>query len=365
MASIRTTLAAVCLVLAAAAAPAVAQRNRAVDNLFKPRTAPNAAVETVEAADLPLDLRGAKGKLADLLRPFDTERRPFKYTIQLIAEEDSFRVYQVTFPSPFETPWPENNVVPAEYYVPREAAAAKKVPAAVVLDIMDGSAILPRVMARAAAQNGLAALYVPMPCYNDRRPPGDPHKRMLREDPARAADGLKQTVMDVRRAKAVLGSRPEVLADAIGITGISLGGITTSLAAGVDGQFNRVAPILAGGDIAAITFHANETRKIRAAMEEKGMTVADARDVYAPVEPLSFSSRIDPTRCLMINAANDEVIPKKNTEALHKALGKPQILWLRAGHYSALTFFPLMQKTVIEFLRDGKRPENPAANAAP
>jgi dienelactone hydrolase len=215
-------------------------------------------------------------------------------------------------------------------------------------------------MARGAAQNGLAALYVPMPCYNDRRPPGDPHKRMLRDDPARAADGLRQTVMDVRRAKAILASRAEVRADQIGITGISLGGITTALAAGVDGQFSRVAPILAGGDVAGITFHAHETRKLRVAMEDKGMTLADAADVFAPVEPLSFASRVNPERCLMINAANDEVIPKQNTEALHRALGKPQIVWLQAGHYSSLTFFPMMQKTVIEFLRDGKRPEKQA-----
>ena len=46
-----------------------------------------------------------------------------------------------------------------------------------------------------------------------------------------------------------------------------------------------------------------------------------------------------------------------------RALGEPQIVWLQAGHYSSLTFFPLMQKTVIEFLRDGKRPETAAANA--
>jgi len=352
---LRNWLAAVCFLLAAAT-PAVAQRNKAVDNLFKLRAAQNGPVEAFEATDLPLDLRGANGKLADLLRPFDTERRPFKYTTQLIAEEDSFRVYRVTFPSPFETPWPENNVVPAEYYLPREAAAAKKVPAAVVLDIMDGSAILPRVMARAAAQNGLAALYVPMPCYNDRRPPGDPHKRMLREDPARAADGMKQTVMDVRRAKAVLASRPEVRPDSIGITGISLGGIMTALAAGVDGRFARVVPILSGGDVADITFHCHEMRKLRAALLDKGITREKAAGLFAPVEPLNFAARVGAERCLMINAATDEVIPKKDTEALARAIGNPQVMWLQAGHYSALTYFPLMQRTVIDFLRDGKRP---------
>jgi hypothetical protein len=79
--------------------------------------------------------------------------------------------------------------------------------------------------------------------------------------------------------------------------------------------------------------------------------------VFAPVEPLAFASRVRPERCLMINAANDEVIPRQDTEALRRALGSPQIVWLQAGHYSSLTFFPLMQKTMIDFLRDGKRPD--------
>jgi dienelactone hydrolase len=358
-------LTAAVLAIASVPAPASAQRNRAVDNLFRPKATKGPA-ETVEAADPPLDTRRAPEKLAALLRAFEPESPRFTYTLQLVAEEDTFRLYQVTFPSPLKTPWPENNVVPAELYVPSGASASKRVPAAVVLDIMDGSAILPRMMARSAAQNGLAALYVPMPCYNDRRPAGDAHKLALREDPARAADGLRQTVMDVRRAKAILGSRPEVDATRLGITGISLGGIMTSLCAGVDAQVARGAPIRAGGDAADITFHAHETSNLRPAMDDNGMGRAEAARVFAPVEPIAFASRVRPERCLMINAANDEVIPKKDTEALHRALGRPQIVWLQAGHYSSLTFFPLMQKTVIEFLRDGKRPEEgkPPENAA-
>ena len=58
----------------------------------------------------------------------------------------------------------------------------------------------------------------------------------------------------------------------------------------------------------------------------------------------------------MINASEDEVIPKETTDKLRAAAGGPQVLWLRAGHYTSLTYFPLMQKTVIDFLRDGKRP---------
>jgi dienelactone hydrolase len=343
---------------------AQAGRSRAVDNLFRPSTPPSTPVETFPAKDQPLDLRGANEKTARALRFFEPAVAKFEYTLQLVEEAETFRVYRLTYPSPLKTPWAENNVVPAEYYVPRDATAAAKVPAAVVLDILDGSAILPRMMARAAAQNGLAALYVPMPCYNDRRPAGDAHKAVLRDDPTKSVDGLRQTVMDVRRAKAILTSRPEVDPANIGITGISLGGIMTALTAGVDGHFARVAPVLSGGDIADITFHCHEMRKLRAALLDKGVTREKAVGVFAPVEPLKFAARVGAGRCLMINAATDEVIPKKDTEALAAAIGNPQVMWLQAGHYSALTYFPLMQKTVIEFLRDGKRPADPASPAS-
>jgi dienelactone hydrolase len=344
------------LLLIATVSTSGADRPRAVDRLFVPAAQPATPVVKQQAADLPLKREGADEKTWALLRDFDVAPETFEYQLQLVAEEEMFRLYRLVYPSPLRTPWPENNVVPAEFYVPRGASEGKKVPAAVVLDILDGSAILPRMMARAAAQNGLAAIYLPMPYYNARRPANDEHRRALADDPRRAADGIRQTVMDVRRARAILAARPEVDATQIGVTGISMGGIMTALAAGVDGQFVRVVPILSGGDLATIIFHAHETRKLRAAMEAKGMDRDAAAEALAPVEPLNFAARIGRDRCLMINASEDEVIPKETTDKLRAAAGGPQVLWLRAGHYTSLTYFPLMQKTVIDFLRDGKRP---------
>ena len=333
-----------------------AEGERPLDRLFVPAPAKAAPVEKREASDLPINRKGADAQTAKYLDAFDVRPGKFEYTLQLVTEEESFRLYRLVYPSPMETPWPVNNVVPAELYVPRNASRNAKVPAAVVLDIMDGSAILPRMMARAAAQNGVASLYLPMPCYGARRPANKEHEQVLRDDPRRSADGMRQTVMDVRRAKAILAARPDVDAARIGITGISMGGIMTALAAGVDGEFARAVPILSGGDVATIVFHANETRKLRAAMQAKGMDRNAAAEALISVDPLTFAVRIGADRCLMINAANDEVIPKVTTEKLRDAAGGPQVLWLNAGHYTSLTFFPLMQKTVIEFLRDGTRP---------
>ena len=327
-----------------------------IDRLFGTAGESKSPVQTLSATDLPLKRIPGDKTDPDHLRPYDLPPQQFEYTVQLLTEEDQFHLYRVTFPSPVSTPWPENNSVPAEFYVPKDASASAKVPTTVVLDIMDGSAILPRIMARAAAQQGVAAIYLPMPYYNVRRPPNDEHKAALREDPRRAADGLRQAVMDVRRARAILVTREEVDAQQIGITGISLGGIMSALAAGVDGEFARVAPILAGGDVAAITFHAHESRKIKKAMTDAGMDQAAAAEALATVEPLHFASRIPPDHCLMVNASDDEVIPRATTIALNNALGRPQQVWITAGHYTALTYFPLMQKTVLDFLRDGTRP---------
>jgi hypothetical protein len=70
------------------------------------------------------------------------------------------------------------------------------------------------------------------------------------------------------------------------------------------------------------------------------------------VEPLHFAARIGAERCLMINAAHDEIIPRATTDALRAAIGNPPILWLPAGHYSAVTYFITMQQRAMDFLKD-------------
>jgi len=173
----------------------------------------------------------------------------------------------------------------------------------------------------------------------------------------KTVDNMRQSVMDIRRAKALLAALPEVDPDRIAITGVSLGGIMTSLAAGVDGTFYRVVPILAGGDLAAITFHARETRKIREACEAKGITQEKLAEMLQPVDPLTFASRIKPATCLMINAALDEVIPAETTAALRKAIGMPQQLIVPGvGHYKAGLFLPTIRQRVIEYI-SGKKVE--------
>jgi hypothetical protein len=322
---------------------------RSLARLASPATQPDTPIRTCSASDLPLQLDAATGQERDWLEQFEVKPGPFNYTLQLIDEDDDLQVYRLIFDSPFVSPFPENNVVPAELYVPKKPDG--KVPAAIVLDIMYGNAVVPRGLARGLAGQGVAAVYIPMAYYNARRPRGNAHLRWIDADPTRAIQPIRQTVMDIRRAKSILASRPEIDPDRIGITGVSLGGIMTSIAAGVDGHFWRVCPILAGGDLPNMIFHARETRKVKQNLIAKGFDEQKLAPIMAPVEPLHFANRIDPGHCLMINAAEDEVIPKPCTLALWQAIAKPTLLWLPSGHYGAAFFLPTIKQTAIDFLK--------------
>ncbi len=304
---------------------------------------------TLTAVDQPLEMNRAAAPLSDWLKAFAEPPEKFTYTRQLRDIEEGYRLDRIIFPSPFKSPVPQNNIVPAEIYLPVTQQPGK-IPAAVVLDILHGDGAIARSLAISLAGHGVAAMYFPMAYYGPRRSSSSGTLRILGDDPGRSVDALRQTVMDIRRAKVILASQPEIDPNQIGITGVSLGGIVTALAAGVDGTFNRVAPILAGGDLAGLTFKSPEARHVRAELEAKQIDQQTLETIFAPVEPLNFAARIDPAKCLMINALNDEVIPRVFTDRLAAAIGNPTVLWLPAGHYSTIFFLATVQRTAASFL---------------
>ena len=341
-----------CIGLALAMSPLCMRAAFGANLPAAPQTQPVATLETFEALDRPLEIGQSTGDVARWLKEYERTPERFQYTIEPIKTEPSLRVSRLTFPSAAPGPWPENNVVPCELYQPPAATdAVVKHPAAIVLDILSGSALVARVMARTLAERGVVAVYMPMSCYGPRRPKGDVHIGRMLDDSDLAIRNFRQSVMDIRRLKAILASQPTIDPDRLGITGISLGGITATLAAGVDGSFNRVVPILAGGDLSDILFHARETRRIREALSAKGIDCEKARVLFAGVEPLHFASRIAPASCLMINADQDEVIPKDDTLALNKAIGSPRILWSPMGHYSSVFYLPTVCRRTAEFMQ--------------
>jgi dienelactone hydrolase len=290
----------------------------------------------------------AEAKVAERFRlaehSFDFEMK------RLNVELSNHEIWDVTFPSPVKTPHEANNTVHCEYYKPTGLAANTKRPAVIVLHILGGDFALSRLFADSIAQKGSAALFVKMPYYGPRRPPGV-EKRMISANPEDTIAGMTQAVLDIRRATGFLMSRPEVDSEQLGIFGISLGGITGSLAASSEPRLKNICVLLAGGDLGRIAWEAKEFRRERQKLVDAGATLADFQKAVTEIEPLNFAANCRGRRILMLNADKDEVIPKACTEALWTAFDKPNIVWYDGGHYSVIWHILKARSKVQDFFQ--------------
>jgi cephalosporin-C deacetylase-like acetyl esterase len=266
-------------------------------------------------------------------------------------------VSSVTFPSPVKTPESNNNTVYCEYFRP---ARPGKYPACVVLHIAGGDFQLARLFANNLAQHGVAALFVKMPYYGERRQPNSA-ARMISADPQKTVYGMIQAVKDIRYAAAWLAAQDEVDPQQLGVFGISLGGITASLAAAGEPRFVKVCPVLAGGELSIAIRDSQE--KDLVSMKQywlsQGHSLDELKDLMKTVDPCSYGDCLRSRQVLMINALHDEVIPRACTDSLWEAFGRPHIEWYNSGHYTAmLHVLDTLDKTVVFFSRDNKNTGN-------
>jgi dienelactone hydrolase len=293
---------------------------------------------------------------------FRLEPAVFTYELEPVLATPRYSVSRLRFPSPITTADPENNVVHAEYFRPEGGGVRR--PGVVVLHILGADFPLSRYMAARMADRGVAALFVKLPYYGERRPAsgGPDAKKFLSADIDRTVTAMRQGICDVRRAAAWLASRPEIDAGRLGVSGISLGGIVSSIAVAVDPAIHEGAFLLAGGDLATILWQMPEGKAFRARWIESGRTFADLKALTDPFDPLAYAARLKGKRVFMMAGKVDEVIPPASARALWEAAGRPPIQWYDCGHYSAVGFLlPGIRRTVDFFERPGA--SGPAAGS--
>jgi dienelactone hydrolase len=276
-------------------------------------------VPTEAEARLPEAFRQAPHDFTWQARPMETEI-------------EDFQVWNVTFPSPVESPVKANNTVHCEYYQTKQSGQR---PAVIVLHILGGDFPLSRVFSNALARQGVSALFVKMPYYGPRRDPDSP-RRMVSTDPRATVAGMTQAVLDIRRATAWLAARPENDPSKLGVFGISLGGITGCLAAANEPRLSNICLLLAGGDVARVPWESLELRGIEEKLLAKGCSREEFCEIIRAVDPVTYAAAARGRRILMLNADADEVIPRACTESLWRELGEPEIRWYRGGHYSVI-----------------------------
>ena len=288
-------------------------------------------------------------------QPFRLEAQTFGYELQPVLQTPRYIVSLLRFPSPITSPDAENNVVHAEFFEP--VGFAGKRPAVVVLHILGSDFPLSRYMAARLADQGVAALFLKLPYYGERRPrdAGSP-RRFLSADIDRTTTSMRQGVCDVRRALAWLQSRGNVDASRLGVAGISLGGIVAALAVAVDPAAHEGVFLLAGGDLSQILWNMPEATRFREAWLAAGRTLEDLKSLIDPFDPLTYAHRLAGKRLLFIAGKVDEVVPPASTLALWKAAGRPPIYWYDCGHYSAAGYLLPAIRGTVDFLANPPAP---------
>ncbi len=272
---------------------------------------------------------------------------------------DRYQIWSVRYPSPIVSPDPINNVVPADYYRPNGPGPF---PGVVVLHILGSDFALSRFLAARLADANVAALFVKLPYYGERRPPEMPRRPSLTRDRERTLIAMRQGICDVRRGIDVLASLPEIDPDRLGVTGISLGGIVSSVVAGVDPQVGRVVLLLAGGDLATILWESSEREavQLRRDWTAQGQTRDDLDALVRPFDPLTHAEGLRTKAVFLMAGRADRVVPPESTRRLWDAAGRPDLTWFDCGHYSAVAYLlPAIRRTVAHFQEEPERWSQP------
>jgi dienelactone hydrolase len=255
-------------------------------------------------------------------------------------------IYELTFPSPVTTKYPENNTVHADYYVPKGKGPF---PGVIILDILDGSQVVSRGIATVLAANGIAGLCVQMPYYGPRRP-AEGKVRLISPDINHTMDAIRQTVLDNRCAAAWLASRPEIDAKKLGIHGTSLGSFMAALTAAAEPRLNNVCLMLGGGGLVDAYWDHPQAKALRTVLAAVGTDKEAVKRAVAPADPLTYADALKKRNLLMIAASKDDIVPPSAATALWEATGKQKIVWLNSTHVgAALYLFDATEHLVKHF----------------
>jgi dienelactone hydrolase len=145
---------------------------------------------------------------------------------------------------------------------------------------------------------------------------------------------------------------PEVNKKRVYATGISMGGIRTVLAFGVEPRIKKAAEVVGGGDIPGIiadTHFVMLTKTRNARMKIEGIAnLADFRaymEKVMTVDPLDFASLRNPEDLMVVMGKGDRFVPDVYQKKLYDAFSRPQEgrypVLLRSGTGHIVTAFEI------------------------
>jgi dienelactone hydrolase len=140
-----------------------------------------------------------------------------------------------------------------------------------------------------------------------------------------------QLIVDLRRGVDLLTARKDVDRTRLGYLGISYGGATGGLLAGVEHRIKAYALVVGdGGVVSHFTGSGGQGDVLQSLPADQ---VKRWRARMDPIEALRFVGRAAPSHLLFQNGRQDVFVPPASAQAYQEAGSQPKkILWYDAGH---------------------------------
>jgi len=249
--------------------------------------------------------------------------------------------HEVTFHSAFANRYQKDGIANGEYFLPRSGSYFPLV----ILIHGFGSggerdAVPCQIMARDLAKIGIAAfvLHFDLPVKEVKDTSGN---RLLLPIVDGWLEVYRMLVINVRQVIDWAEGRNELDEHKIAVNGISMGGITCSIAMAVDQRIAAGVFLVAGGDMEVLTWDSKcdisrithgcsreECRRVYsvypqylADVYDRGVeNVMPMKDCFL-FDPITFAPRLRGRPMLMINAKSDDFVPRESTLEMWEALG--------------------------------------------
>lgn len=176
-------------------------------------------------------------------------------------------------------------------------------------------------------QLGLNVMLPTLPLHG-RRAPADRTAKMMTHNVVDNVHGVAQAVWDVRRLLSWIRTLDD---EAIGICGVSFGGLITSLTASLDGDLRCIIAGVPLVDLAALT--ERHIPRAEAKRARRYHLIGDeARRIYRVISPLTMTPQVPRDRLFVIGGLGDRMVTPQQAHELWLHWGQPRAEWYPGSH---------------------------------
>ncbi len=281
---------------------------------------------------------------ADVAAYYSYPNTPQQVTITPMDQGRGYHRSLVRFPLLTPDFTPTEPTVEIEWY---ESDEPGRRPAILFSPILGGDYPLEHGLCRFFASHGFHVALV--------------HRKTLKVSPDQPPEHLelllRQAILRSRQIVDWMAAQERVDPDRMGSFGISMGGIANVITAAVEPRLRCHVIALAGGSIPDIlsTSHDRLLTKPRArylAHNHIDIGTMHHRLTEAMrTDPMNFARYVDARNLLTCITLLDRTVGTPNSFRLWRALGKPEVFLIPAGHYTAYLFLPVIKYQSLRFFR--------------